>query len=324
VAKFLILIGADEAARILPHLEPGQIEAVSREIASIRGVTPEEEEEIMGEFKSLLSSSYRFAGSSSGGLEAAREILCAAFGAERAEAVLNKAIPFPKESPFNFLEDFTAEQIDLLLKDESAAAAALILSRLPSKLSAAVLARFAPGRRTETVRRIAHQGAVSPEVLKLVTETLKEKALALDRRRGDKLEIDGAKALAEILRHGDYSLGDKILKDLAERDPGLGEGVKEKLLTLDDVATMDDKALQEKLRAMTDRDIALLLKGRGREFTEKLFANLSAQRGQAIREEGDLMGPVPRREADEAARLFLEWLWKAGPEVLWAAKDLGL
>ncbi|MDR3146280.1 MAG: flagellar motor switch protein FliG, partial [Treponema sp.] len=32
LAKFFVLIGAEEAARILPRLEPEQIEAVSREI----------------------------------------------------------------------------------------------------------------------------------------------------------------------------------------------------------------------------------------------------------------------------------------------------
>jgi flagellar motor switch protein FliG len=327
VAKFLILIGADEAARILPHLEPGQIEAVSREIAAIRGITPEEGRKILGEFKSLLSSSYRFAGTSPGGPEAARRILYAAFGAERGEALLNKAIPFPKENPFNFLEDLAPEQGAILLKDESPAAAALILSRLSPSCSAAILAHFTPQHRTRTIRRIARQGAVSPEVLARITETLKEKALNFGgpaRGGGDMPELNGKKALAEILRHGDYSLGEKILKDLAEQNPGLGKDLKEALLTPDDVVAMENTILQKKLGTMADRDIALLLKGKGREFTEKLLSNVSTQRAQEIREEGERMGPVPRRDVEEATRNFLDWLWQAGPEVLQTTKDVGV
>ena len=42
VAKFLLLIGEDEAAKILPHLSETQIEKIIPEIASIRTVSKEE------------------------------------------------------------------------------------------------------------------------------------------------------------------------------------------------------------------------------------------------------------------------------------------
>jgi flagellar motor switch protein FliG len=319
-AKFLILIGAEEAAKILPHLEPEQVEAISRELVSIRGVGPEEGEAILGEFKSLLSSAYKFGGTSSGGPESARRILYAAFGAERGEALLGKVLPFSGKSPFAFLEDFKPEQIGFLLKDESPAAAALILSRLSPKLSAEILASRKD--RAELARRIAKGGQIPPEVLGQVAEALKKKALALGPRGEDALEINGAKALAEILRHGDYSLGDRILQELAERDPSLGKDLRDEMLSLDDALGMDGRVLQEKLRTMGDRDIALLLKGRGRDFTDKLLSNVSAERRLRILEEGELMGPVPRRDAEEAARSFLDWLWKEGHQVLRATKDV--
>jgi flagellar motor switch protein FliG len=321
-AKFLILIGAEEAARILPLLEPGQVEGISREIAAIRGIGAEEGEEILEEFRSLLSSPCRFGGASSGGPEAARRLLYAAFGAEKGEALLGKVLPLAGKRPFEFLEDFKPEQIHLLLRDESPAALALILSRLSPKLAAGALA-FRPDR-TELARRIAKGGQVSPEVLGQVAEALKEKALALGggTEAGETLEIDGGRALAEILRHGDYALGDRLLRELEEGDPALGRDLREKMLSLDDAAGMDDRVLQGKLRTMGDRDIALLLKGRGRDFTEKLLANVSAERRLRIQEEGEILGPVPRRDAEAAARSFLDWLWNEGPQVL-GPKDLG-
>jgi flagellar motor switch protein FliG len=323
-AKFLILIGPEEAARILPHLEPEQIEAVSREIAGVRGIMPEEGEEILGEFRSLLSSSYRFTGTS-GGPEAARQILRAAFGPERAEALLNKALP--PEKPFGFLEDLTPEQTASLLEKESPATTALILSRLSPPCSAAVLARFSPQLRAQTVLRIARQGTVSSAVLAAISETLREKALnlgGLAAGREDMADINGVEALARILRQGDASLGEKILRDLEDENPGVGKDLKDALLTPDDVTGMDDRALQRKLETMPDRDIALLLKGKGRDFTGKLLSNVSGQRAREIREAGERMGPVPRREVEEATRNFLDWLWRAGPEVLQTTKDLGV
>ncbi|GHV57258.1 flagellar motor switch protein FliG [Spirochaetia bacterium] len=306
VAKFLILIGGDEASRILSHLESDQVEEISREIASIRGITAEEGEAILEEFKSLLASSYAYSGSTAGGVEAARRLLYAAFGPEKGEAILNKSVSDSRENPFGFLEDFSGDQVVLLLKEEAPATAALILSRLPPKFSATVLARTTGDRKLDIVRRIARMDQVAPEVIEQVASALMEKARHIGAV-GEAVDMDGMSALAEILKAGDYSFGDRLLNELEDEDPALSRGLKERLYTLDDVLNAENKPLQEKLRAMSDQDIALLLKGKAPAFAEKLLSNVSAQRRGLIHEEGEIMGAVPRRDVDEASHNFLAW-----------------
>jgi flagellar motor switch protein FliG len=58
---------------------------------------------------------------------------------------------------------------------------------------------------------------------------------------------------------------------------------------------------------MSDQDIAMLLKGKNAEFADKVLSNVSAQRRIEIQEEVRIMGPVPRRDADEATKAFLTW-----------------
>jgi flagellar motor switch protein FliG len=306
-AKFLILIGGEKAAQILSQLDNEQMEAISREIAAIRGITAGEGERILEEFRSLLASPYAYTGASAGGLETCRRLLYAAFGPEKGEALLNKTVPGSRENLFAFLEDFFPEQLALLLKDETPAAAALILSRLPSKLSAAVLAHTPGERRLDIVRRIARQGQVSPEVLERVAGALKEKARHIGRSGTGTVELDGKNALTAILKHSDYSFGDQILRELEYADPDLGRDLKERLYTLADVIKADDRPLQEKLRTMPDRDIALLVKDREPGFTEKILANMSAQRRARSRAEGEILGAVPNGDCDRAAREFLAW-----------------
>ncbi|MDR1586729.1 MAG: flagellar motor switch protein FliG [Treponema sp.] len=311
VAKFLILIGGDQAAKILAELDAEQVEALSGEIVSIRGIGAEEGEEILSEFRSLFSAPRGLSGASSGGVEAARRILYTAFGAEKGEALLNKTIPDSKENIFGFLEDFTPEQIGLLLGNETPMTAALILSRLPSKLSARVLAGLNPGRKLEIARRIARQAEVSPEVLERVAAAVKDKARHIGRSGAETPAIDGIKTLTAILKQGDCSFGDRLIGELEETSPDLGRDLKERLYTLDDVVLAFDRPLQEKLRTMSDRDIALLLKGRGKEFSGKILSNVSAQRRGAIRGEGEILGAAPKRDCDAAAREFLAWFRKA-------------
>jgi flagellar motor switch protein FliG len=307
VAKFLILIGGDEAARIISRLEPEQVEAITREIASIRGITSEEADLILEEFRSLLAAPYGFTGVSFGGVETARRILYAAFGPDKGESFLKKTAPQEAENPFDFLKDFSGGQLALLFREENAAAEALVLSRLPSSLSAAVLANTVPERKLEIVRRIAHSGQTAPEVLEQIAAALREKARHLGRPDTAAPGIDGMNVLTAILKHADIAFGDRLLEELTGDDPGLGRDLKERLYTLEDVVNAEDRPLQEKLRSMSDRDIALLLKGRSEAFAQKIYADLSSGRQSRIREEIEIMGPVSKKDADAAARNFLAW-----------------
>jgi flagellar motor switch protein FliG len=306
-AKFLILIGGDEAAQILSRLDPEQVEALSREIASIRGIDAGEAGAILDEFRSLLSAPYSCGGSASGGVEAARRLLYAAFGPEGGESFLNRTLPETRENPFAFLEDFSGEQAALLLKEEGPMAAALVLSRLSPRLSAAVLANTMPERKLDIVRRLAHLGPVSPEVMERTAAALKEKARHIGAASGDGVEIDGRSALAAILKSSDLSFGDRILEELETVDESLSRDLKGRLHTLDDVVKADDRPLQEKLRTMSEREIALLLKGRSTGFIEKIMTNVSSHRRALIREEDGILGAVSKRDADKAAADFLAW-----------------
>jgi flagellar motor switch protein FliG len=310
VAKFLILVGKEEAARILAKLDPEQVERVTREISTIARVDNAEAEVLLAEFRSLIGGGLPGAGT--GGVEAARSLLRAAFGKEKGDSFLARAVPESAENPFSFLEDFEGDQIALLLKDESPAAAALILSRLEPKTAAAAIGKLDTEMRLETLKRIAKLGKVSPDVLERTAAALREKARAIGRETAR--TVDGRAALAEILKRADASVGDRLLEELREVDPDLGADIRDRLFTLDDIVNVEDRAVQEKLRTLSDRDIALLLKGRRPAFVEKLLSNVTASRQAIIAEERELLGPVLRSEADEAAGAFLSYFRKGREE----------
>ena len=309
-AQFMVLVGSDEASRILSRLDSEQVEAISKEIVSIKSISAEEAEAVLEEFRSLLSPTYGYSGSSSGGLEEARRHLYAAFGPERGEALLVKAVPEATENPFDFLAEFSGEQLALLFKEESPAACAMVFSRLPSKLSAAVLANLSPERKLEIVKRIAKLKETSPEVIDRAAAALREKARFFGKNDDTSYaggEIDGRGVLAAILKNSDLSFGSRLLEELEENDPSLSREINDRLYTLEDISNAADRPIQEKLRSMDDRDIALLLRGRSDAFARKIFLNLSSARAGRIREESEIMGPVPKVETEAAAREFLAW-----------------
>lgn len=305
VAKLLILMGKEAAIQILSKLEPMQIEAVSKEIASIHGISSEEAEDLIDEFKSLLALSGGYKGSFSGGIGEARNLLYVAFGPEKGESILKKAVPQAADKPFAFLEEFSAEQLRIIFKDESPATEAMALSRLPPKLAAEVINSAEPSRKIEIVKRIAKINKVALSVMEVVADALKEKIRKIGSTETER--IDGMSALVAILRASNVSFEEKLLDELVLDDPMLGYSLRATLYTLDDIVKASDRAIEEKLRGMSEKEIVYLIKGRSRPFIEKIMSNVSAQRRSMIREESDILGPIPRIESDTVAADFLTW-----------------
>ena len=307
VAKFFILIGEDEAAKILPHLSDKQIEKIIPELASIRSVSKEEATAILEEFQTLLEEAKK-----SGGVETAREMLTKAYGKERAEEMLQKTMPEQTSKPFEYLAEEEIEKIQLLLKDENVGVKSLVLSYLPPQKAAAVIKSMKDEDKKEVVLRLAKMEPVSPEILKRVDKAMHEKSRTITTEKTE--NIDGRNALAQILKKMDSGAEADILKTLSDDDPDLGQDLKKRLFTLDDVVASDDRFIQETLREFSDEDVAHLIAAKPDDFRAKIFDNISSGRRSEILEQEDLLKPMKRSECERITSQFVGILRRAYEE----------
>ncbi|MCK5735554.1 MAG: hypothetical protein KAH21_03705, partial [Spirochaetaceae bacterium] len=162
--------------------------------------------------------------------------------------------------------------------------------------------------RAAIVLRMARTEKVSKEIIATVESTLQDKLRLIGK--DDSEEMDGRSALADILRYMDLSDERRLLDNLEEVDSSLAEQVKEKLYTMDSVLHLRDRDLQNILLEMGEKDIALLLKGQTQEIRSRIDESLSSRRRLLVADEGDMMGLVPRSEADAAVKDFLEKIRK--------------
>lgn len=318
-AKFLLLLGADEAAKVISHLSQDEVERVSREILAVKSIDAIEANEILAEFGWLVQTKGY---SIEGGPETAEKMLTSAFGAERARELMRKAAPDTLR-PFRFLNDFEPRELQLILKDESPQVLAVILPYLEPKRASGLIERFPEELRIDVVKRVARLEKVSPEIIRRVEETLKDRIRRIGTVSTE--EVDGTQALAGILRNVDPRLEERILQALDEESPEISREVRERLFILEDVHRVPDRDLQKALRDFQDRDLALLLKGRGEDFKIKILSNVSANRRALILDEYAVLGAVRREDADEAAREFLSYLkraWEDGDIILEGEDEL--
>ncbi len=304
VAKFLVLIGIDEAAKILPHLSEAQTEKIIPEIASIKKITPEEAAEILDEFEGLMDKARE-----EGGVETAREILTKSFGSVKAQDIINKTLVFTNGKPFEYLSDLNPERINALLSGEPVGIQAIVLSQIDPKKAAGVINYMDVNTKKEVVLRLLKMKSVSPEVLKNIDESLHEKLLAQNTESSERM--DGRNVLAEILKRVDHSTETKLVQTLSEEDPELGEDLKKRLFTEEDVVNADDRYLQNYLHDMETRDIAVLICGKSDGFRNKILSNVSKNRKDLILEEESLIDRLTKADSDKATSEFYSLLRRA-------------
>ena len=95
---------------------------------------------------------------------------------------------------------------------------------------------------------------VAPEVLAEIDRSLHEKLLTQNTENSQ--NMDGRGVLAQILKRMNPSVENSIINTLSEQDPELGEDLRKRLFTEEDVIGSDDRFIQNYLHDMEDRDIA--------------------------------------------------------------------
>lgn len=316
VAKFLYLIGEAQAAKVLQKLTREQIEKVVAEMLTIRYVDKDEAAYILSEFAAL----YNDAKNSFGGIETAESILTSAFGAQKAQEIIERSVPPAAAKPFDFLDGIDGEKLKQILADELPATQALVLSQLEPKTAAAYIMELNDAEKKDIVLRLARLETLTPEILQTVSHSMREKLARI--QTGATETVDGRAVLAAILRRSDSETERFILQNIAEANPDLEKNIRDRLFTFEDVLTADDRFLQKKLSNMEDAHIAALISYKPERFVTKILENISKNRRQFILDEQET-NPASVRVCREITDRFLQELrksWEAG-DLLLFGKD---
>lgn len=302
VAKFLILLGQDEAAKVVRHLDPSQIEALGQEIAGIKSIEPVEAEAILKEFGYIAQTQ---AASVKGGKVTAEAILNQAFGGERAKSILHKVVPQASERPFAFFSGLEPEVVAALLRPESAQVLSVVVPFLEKAQAAVFLKTLDAGQRLDLVKRLAKMERVPSAVVAQVDQALRERFHTL-KPANNTDTVDGKARLADILRHMSVENESAILKSFEGPQPGLSEDLRRRMFTSADLVRVADDGFEELLRAKDDSQVALLWLAGDEALQLKIRTNISARRLLLVQAEVDLLSDTPKRELQKELRFFLD------------------
>lgn len=300
-AILLLSLPQEQAAEILKRLPADSVEEVSREIASIKDVSPALRQEVFGEFYHVaLANTYL----NEGGLEYAKVLLRRSLSPEEADRIIKVVTSQVQTTPFSFLQKAESENLLTFIQDEHPQTIALILAHLPAQKASEIMVGLPSQKQIEVVKRIANMEQTNPEVIKEVERGLEHRLSDIVSQTFEK--AGGIDSVAEILNLADRSTEKGIMEGLEADDPDLVEQIRRLMFVFEDILLVNDKGIQSVLKEVDNQELSLALKTASEELKQKIFKNMSERAAQLIQEDMQFMGPVRVSDVEAAQQKIVD------------------
>lgn len=307
IAMLLVVLGEETSIAFLRGLQPDELEAICAEMAKVGMMSIEMQNVVLKEFTDVAihaSTSLR------GGFEFTQSMLEKALGLYKAATVISRVLPTrtPVSSMTQIVE-LEPRQIFNLLKQEQPQTISLILSYLPPEKASQLLIMLRGDLRDQVIERLATLAPTPIEIVEKVVEQLNRK-LGTQHTRALNL-TGGLKSAANLLNSLDKNLTKSLLQNIEERNPELGQQIRQKMFTFEDVATLETPVLQKVLREVDLRDLAIALKTASDSLKGALLGAVSKRAAETVQEEMSFMGPLKLRDIEAAQLRIIELVRKS-------------
>ncbi|MGO9319030.1 MAG: flagellar motor switch protein FliG [Terracidiphilus sp.] len=301
-AVFLVAVGEELAKEVLRVLPEADVQALTEELADLRGITPEISAGILEEFWGLLDTQNFM---THGGLDYAGRLLKDAFGAARADDLLMLVRRSQEEAHGNLakLQRTDPQQLGKLLDSEHPQTIALVLAHLDPKRASMVLDNLSEDHKVLSIQRLAEMRQFSPEMAQKVAHILHRRL----ENVGDnaRKSYSGFKAVADLLNRLNAEESKKILETIEDGQPELALSIRNLMFTFEDLVTVPPTTIREIVSGVDKRQLALALRGAKEELRAQIFKSMSSRAVEMLKEDMEVLGPVRSREVAQAQQEIL-------------------
>ena len=300
-ALLMLSLDVETATKVMRKLSQEEIEALTLEIANVKGVTSEIVEQVSDEFHQLIVAQQYVV---QGGLDYAQHLLEKSLGHAKAVDILEKVKVLSHVTGFDTLKKADPRQVASFLQKEHPQTIALILSNLAAEQTASVLSEFTEELRNDVSFRMATLGKVSPTLITEMENVLEE--VAETEISQSMSSLGGTKPMAAILNKCTTNEAKTILESIEAKNPSLVTEIKRLMFMFEDLIFVDDKGIQRILREVDKKDLAMSLKVAEERLRDKIFGNMSERARELLQEELQFMGPVRLKEVETAQTRIVE------------------
>lgn len=298
-AVVLLSLGEAQAAEVLKHMNAKEVQKLGVAMTSVSGIAHGTVEHVLGDFVTTLQQP----NIGSGADDYVRAVLVQALGEDRASSLIDRILLGRNTTGLDTLKWMEPRAIADLIRLEHPQIIAIVLCHLDPDQAAEAL-KFLPERtRAEALIRIATLDGIPPNALNELNDVMAKQFSGNQNLKSS--SIGGIKAAASILNFMDSGQDEAILTGIAEIDEPLTGKIRDLMFVFDNLAEVDDRAMQQILREVPADKLALAMRGADNKVKEKITNNMSQRAAEMLMEDMESRGPVRLAEVEGAQKEIL-------------------
>jgi flagellar motor switch protein FliG len=299
-AIFLLSLGESDAAAILKHMGPKEVQRVGSAMAGLRTVHREQVQEVMGDFIEVVSDQTSLGVGADGYI---RSMLTQALGEDKANSLVDRILLGGSTSGLDSLKWMEPRAVADVIRFEHPRIQAIVVAYLDPDMAAEVVGYFDHKVRLDILLRVAALNTVQPSALKELNEIL-EKQFA-GNSNTSRAAMGGVKRTADIMNFLESSTESQLIEAIREMDEDLSSRIEDLMFVFDNLAEVDDRGIQALLREVSSEVLIVALKGADDAIKDKIFRNMSKRASELLQDDLEAKGPVRISEVEAAQKEIL-------------------
>jgi flagellar motor switch protein FliG len=295
-AIFMLALDAEHSSMLFLLMEDEEIREISQTMATLGTVPAKVIESLFIEFASQLSGG---AGESvTGSVMTAERLLYGALPEDRVAQIMEDIRGPAGRTMWDKLGNVNETVLANYLKNEYPQTVAVVLSKISPDHASRVLGVLPENFSMEVIMRMLRMESVKKEVIDHIEKILRQEFMSnLAKGTGRR---DSHEVMADIFNNLDRTTEARFMTGIEKRSEESAEKIKALMFTFDDLARLDNSAVQTLLRSAEKEQLAMALKGGSDEIKTLFFQNMSERAGKMMKEDMEAMGAVRLKDVDEA------------------------
>ena len=299
-AIFLLTLGEDTASRVLRHIGPKEVHKISSAMASLKNVTMEQVQSVLADFNEVVA---RETALGVGSKDYLKSMLVKALGEDKAGGIIDRVMMGESVSGLEQMKWMDPRAIMEIVKYEHPQIIAVVLAYIDSDQAAEVLGLLPEAIRSDIILRIATLDRLQPSALSELNSVIEKQFTGIDHVKSS--PVGGITTAASLLNLMEPSVEGAILDSVAEVDSDIAESIQDLMYVFDDLANIDDRAIQMLLREISSETLVTAMKGSDDAMRKKIFGNMSKRAGEMLKEDLEAKGPVRVSDVEIAQKEIL-------------------
>ena len=307
-ALLLLSLGSSEAAEVLKHLGPKEVQRLGSTMAKLPSSPRSKVEPLLDELDSHSGKGSPVEADE----DQIREMLTKALGDDRAAHIISRVLQGSDTAGIESLKWMDAATAADLIKNEHPQIIATILVHLEYDQAGEILKNFSDRLRNDVVLRIATLDGVEPTALRELNDALARTLSGTSTVK--KAAMGGVRHAADILNFVGAAAETAVIDNVREYDPDLAQKILDEMFVFDNLMEIDDRGIQTILREVQSDSLVIALKGAQEEMREKIFRNMSQRAAEMLREDLESRGPVRLSEVEAEQKEILKTVRRLAEE----------